>query len=140
MISSSQDYRNAMKEIIRKVQCGYEPPFNASDEELELLSDCIKKGYIRGRTTYIDSDGHEQELRTLDGKMHPEIINHVIPPKGLAFLSEQDKCNEPDKAHTSKAKCDIEHQTLKWSKISTISSIIIGLLAIVATIIVAKFF
>ena len=134
MISSSQDYTNAMKEMIRKVQSGYEPPFNASDEELELLSDCINEGYVRGRTTYIDRDGHEQELRTLDGKMHPEIINHVIPPKGLAFLSEQDKCNEPDEIHAAKTK------SLKWSKISTISSIVIGLLAIVATILVAKFF
>ena len=35
MISSNQDYRNAMKEMIRKVQSGYEPSFNASDEELE---------------------------------------------------------------------------------------------------------
>ena len=59
MISSNQDYRNAMKEMIRKVQSGYEPSFNASDEELELLSDCIKEGYIRGRTTYIDGNGHE---------------------------------------------------------------------------------
>ena len=49
MISSNQDYRNAMKEMIRKVQSGYEPSFNASDEELELLSDCIKEGYIRGK-------------------------------------------------------------------------------------------
>ena len=140
MISSNQDYRNAMKEMIRKVQSGYEPSFNASDEELELLSDCIKEGYIRGRTTYIDGNGHEQELRTLDGKMHPEIINHVIPPKGLAFLSEQDKRNEPDEIHAAKTKSDIEHQSLKWSKINTISSIVIGLLTIVATVLVAKFF
>lgn len=101
MVPSSQDYTNAMKEMICKVQNGYEPPFDASDEELELLSDCIKEGYIRGRTTYIGSDGRERELRTLDGKIHPQIINHIIPPKGLSFLSEQDKRNEPDKADTS---------------------------------------
>ena len=129
-----------MKAMIRKVQEGYEPPFSADAEELEVLSDCIKEGYIRGRTTYIDSNGHERELRTLDGKMHPEIINHVIPPKGLAFLSEQDKRNEPDEIHAAKTKSNIENQSLKWSKINTIGSLVIGLLAIAATIFVAKFF
>ena len=140
MVPSSLDYTNAMKEMICKVQNGYEPPFDASDEELELLSDCIKEGYIRGRTTYIGSDGRERELRTLDGKIHPQIINHIIPPKGLSFLSEQDKRNEPDKIHTAKIKSDIEHQSLKWSKINTIGGLIIGILTIVATILVAKFF
>ena len=140
MVPSSQDYTNAMKEMICKVQNGYEPPFDASDEELELLSDCIKEGYIRGRTTYIGSDGRERELRTLDGKIHPQIINHIISPKGLSFLSEQDKRNEPDKIHTAKIKSDIEHQSLKWSKINTIGGFIIGILTIVATILVAKFF
>lgn len=140
MISSRQEYTGAMKDMIRKVQKGYTPPFSADAEELEILSDCIKEGYIRGRTTYIDRDGNEQELRTLDGKMHPEIINHVIPPKGLAFLSEQDKRNEPDEIHATKTKSDIEHQSLKWSKINTIGGFIIGILAIVATVLVAKFF
>ena len=35
---------------------------------------------------------------------------------------------------------DDDDQSLKWSKINTISSIVIGLLAIVATVLVAKFF
>ena len=76
MISSNQDYRNAMKEMIRKVQSGYEPSFNASDEELELLSDCIKEGYIRGRTTYIDGNGHEQELRALLSQLLEGAFHH----------------------------------------------------------------
>lgn len=45
-----------------------------------------------------------------------------------------------DEIHAAKTKSDIEHQSLKWSKINTISSIVIGLLAIVATVLVAKFF
>ena len=89
-----------MKDMIRKVQAGYEPPFDADAEELEVLSDCIKNGYIRGRTTYFHN-GKEQELRTLDGKMHPEIINHIIPPKGLAFLSENDECDKPNETDSS---------------------------------------
>lgn len=222
MISSSQEYTEAMKDMVRKVQKGYEPPFSADADELEILSDCIKEGYIRGRTTYIDSDGHEKELHTLDGKMHPEIINHVIPPKGLDFLDsgisgaslerrmedmkkvllhiqakkpfddlsfeeqrifkecydagyfegvvpvemitgkivveyrheprltlkglefldslQQKPRNEPDEIHAAKPKSDIENQSLKWSKINTIGSIVVGLLTIVATILVAKFF
>lgn len=119
MISSGQEYTNAMKDMIRKVQEGYEPPFSADAEELEVLSDCIKEGYIRGRTTYIDSDGHERELRTLDGKMHPEIINHIIPPKGLAFLgdsSDDNERNEPDKADSAKRKDQPRKKVLsRWN-------------------------
>ena len=139
MITSDRDYLSAMKDMIRKVQSGYEPPFNASAEELEILADCIRNGYIRGQTSYF-RDGREHELRTLDGKIHPEITNHIIPPKGLAFLSENDECNKPDKIHAAKTKSDIENQNLKWSKINTIGGFIIGLLTIAATILVAKFF
>lgn len=132
MISSNQDYIDAMKEMIRKVQSGYEPPFNAGVEELEILSDCIKNGYIRGRTTYVASDGREHELRTLDGKMHPEIINHVIPPKGLAFLdnsSDNNKSNKPNEADGTKR----EHQSGKkfyqsgtfWTAVAIIVTIIL---------------
>lgn len=106
MISSSRDYKNAMKRMIRKVQGGYKPPFDADAEELEILSDCIKSGYIRGQTTYIGIDGHEHELRTLDGKMHPEITNHIIPPKGLAFLydSSDDESDKPNEADCTKRR------------------------------------
>ncbi len=88
MISSEEEYLDAMRDMIRKVQQGYEPPFTADAEELEIFSDCIRQGYLIGKTTYIDRNGVEQELRTMDGKMHAELINHVIPPKGLAFLAE----------------------------------------------------
>lgn len=87
MISSEKEYFAAMRNMIRKVRSGYVPAHDADHEELEVLAECIRQGYLLGKTTYIDEHGREQELRTLDGKMHPEITNHVIPPKGLAFLS-----------------------------------------------------
>lgn len=95
MIQSENEYYEAMRTMIRKVQQGYEPPFTADAEELEILSDCIKAGYLIGKTTYIDMDGVERESRTLDGKIHPELTNHVVPPKGLAFL------NSPIEDHSS---------------------------------------
>lgn len=87
MITSEDEYYEAMRDMIRKVQNGYEPPFTADAEELEILADCIRSEYLIGKTTYIDMDGIEQESRTMDGKIHPELINHVVPPKGLAFLN-----------------------------------------------------
>lgn len=44
MITSEEEYREAMREMIRKVQDGYEPPFTASVEEMEIFSDCIRAG------------------------------------------------------------------------------------------------
>lgn len=86
MISSEKEYESAMREMILKVQAGYEPPFDASAEEMELLSDCIRRGYLNGCTTDVGLNGQIQELRTMDGKMHPVLYNHVITPKGFAFL------------------------------------------------------
>lgn len=94
MITSEDEYYKAMRDMIRKVQNGYEPPFTADTEELEILADCIRSGYLIGKTTYIDMDGIEQESRTMDGKIHPELINHVVPPKGLAFLNAESVSTE----------------------------------------------
>lgn len=96
MINSEDEYYEAMRDMIRKVQAGYEPPFTASVEEMEIFADCIRAGYLIGKTTYIDRDGIEQESRTMDGKMHPELTNHVVPPKGLAFLANGGKNSSTD--------------------------------------------
>lgn len=84
-----------MKKMLLKVQDGYEPPFEADIEELELFADCIRKGYLLGKVSYIDGDGVEQELRTMDGKMHPELSNHIITPAGLAFLNPEKADKRP---------------------------------------------
>lgn len=88
VITNEEAYYGAMREMIRKVQQGYEPPFKSDAEELEIFADCIRSGYLIGETTYIDYQGKEQEHRTLDGKMHPILYNHVVTPKGLAFLAK----------------------------------------------------
>lgn len=95
MVSSEKEYETEMKKMLLKVQNGYEPPFDAGVEELELLSDCIRKGYLLGKTSYIDENGVEQELRTMDGKMHPELSNHIITHAGLAFLSPKKEDKRP---------------------------------------------
>ena len=65
-----------------------------------------------------------------------------LTEKGLEFLDSLQKkpSSEPDEIHATKTKSNIEHQSLKWSKINTIGGFIIGILAIVATVLVAKFF
>ena len=40
-----------------------------------------KEGYLIGKVPKDETD-----FRTMDGKAHPELINTVVPPKGLAFL------------------------------------------------------
>ncbi len=91
MIKNQKDYEKAMRAMIRRVQNG-DPPVDkhASIEDMEILADCIKAGYINGTTTHFSAHSQkEEELRTLDGKMHPKVYNNVIPLKGLVFLNPQ---------------------------------------------------
>lgn len=82
-----------MAALMKKVQGGYKPPFDADAQEQELLADCIRMGYLIGRTTAKSAKGEEYELRTMDGKMHAELTNHAVTPKGLAFLDQVLKDN-----------------------------------------------
>lgn len=88
MISSEKEYKEAMKCMVRKVQSGEKIDVSGlSIEEAEVLSDCIKCGYIIGKATEWNERLHDFiDLRTLDGKAHPEIQSSVIPLKGMAFL------------------------------------------------------
>ncbi len=86
-IRSMRGYNAAIRKMIRSVQRGYDPSRSTDTQELELLADCIRNGYLIGRVSSPDpKTGVEHELRTLDGKMHPELFNQIVPPKGLAFL------------------------------------------------------
>jgi len=82
MISREKDYIKAMRAMIARVgeteSVQDIDTFQMSLEEAEILSDCINEGYLIGTAT--------PDMRTLDGKMHSELINNVITPKGLAFL------------------------------------------------------
>lgn len=91
MVKNQKGYIREMRSMIRRVQTLPKGeslnPFELSHEEAEILSDCIKNGYVIGTVTSFDKDtGREYELRTMDGKIHPELFNNVITPKGLAFL------------------------------------------------------
>lgn len=84
MITTEWQYKEAMRQMIRRVQRG--EVVNAecrTREEAEVLTDCIKCEYIIGNT--------KEPFRTLDGKAHPEIESDVIPLKGIIFLE-----NKPD--------------------------------------------
>ncbi|MFR1050955.1 MAG: hypothetical protein ACLSE7_04430 [Lachnospirales bacterium] len=88
MITSERGYNKEMRKMIMRVQSGDIPdPFQSSVEEMEILSDCVRNGYVNGKTSeWSDVSKDFAELRTMDGKMHPIIHNSFIPAKGLAFL------------------------------------------------------
>lgn len=88
MIRNEKEYTKAMKKMILRVQNDGAPKDAESTiEEMEVLTDCIRAGYLIGTTTFTDSStGAEIDLRTMDGKMHPELLNNSVTPKGLAFL------------------------------------------------------
>lgn len=84
-INNECDYKRAMRDMIRRVQSGEDiDSFSESVEDMEILSDCIRLGYVNGT---VEHDG--LTLRTMDGKMHPVIHNSHIPLKGVAFLHPQ---------------------------------------------------
>lgn len=101
---TATEYKKAMRDMIWRVQDGYEPPFYSSHEELEIFAECIRRGYLSGTTTTTDKTGHERELRTLDGKIHPILFSHSVTLAGLEFLSEsKDHDREkPNKTNNSK--------------------------------------
>lgn len=48
----------------------------------------------------------------MDGKMHPELTNHVVPPKGLAFLNSTDKSPKENCAASRKKENKNPRQAL----------------------------
>ena len=94
MLNSQKEYKAAMRKMIRYVQSEHfscqTPPLN-SNEDREVLADCIRNGYINGT---IHETGKPpalaRENRLITGDILPIVYNSVIPLKGLIFL-------EPDK-------------------------------------------
>ncbi len=88
MIKSEREYNRAVREMLRRVQLASSVDEFHSDkmsvQESEILADCIKREFLIGRVS--DSTG---EFRTEDGKMHPELLNTLITPRGYAFLKPQ---------------------------------------------------
>lgn len=85
MLKSERDYEKAIRKMLLRVQnvTSLEEiqPHQMSLEDAEILMDCIKQGYLVGKT-----EDNGIELRTLDGKAHPELLSSLITPKGFAFL------------------------------------------------------
>ena len=91
MLKTKSDFDKAMRSIIVRVQNGEKfEDGNYSVEEMEVLAECIKNGYINGEVSgYSKITQQVVEYRDSDGKMHPIIYNNIIPPKGLVFLNPQ---------------------------------------------------
>jgi hypothetical protein len=85
MLRSERQYERAIRNMLHSVQSAESvdefDTWKMSTEECEVLSACIKRGYLVGKIE--DDDG---ELRTLDGKMHPNLLNTTVTPAGCAFL------------------------------------------------------
>lgn len=119
LLSTPAQYEEAMRDVIRRVQRGeisHAP--NGSIEEMEVIADCIRLGYINGR---LNLNGETEPFRTLDGKIHPEILNNHIPLKGLCFL-------QPDKtAQKAGAAMWLSLIALVVSILSNLDKILINL-------------
>lgn len=123
-LSSEKEYLDAMRCMMQRVQQGDTPPLSASTEELEVLAECIRRGYLTGTVTHTDKNGVERELRTLDGKIHPILFNNVVTLAGLAFLesnAEEDR-HEPDKTDNAIRNRNSREQFFKsgyfWSAVA----------------------
>lgn len=81
MIKTEKEFNNAMREMIIRVTKG-EYPYTSnppSRDDLEVLSECISRGYL------LSMDA--SSLRTMDGAPHPTLNKDVVPLKGLSFLN-----------------------------------------------------
>ena len=84
VIKSEKDYIKAQKEMLLRIQEMKLEDVNTrnmSTDEAEILMSCVKAGYLIGR---YEENG--LELRTMDGKAHPELFSTSITPSGAAFL------------------------------------------------------
>lgn len=82
MIQTEREYLRAMRNMVKRIQNGEQiNVISGSIEDLEILADCIRSGYINGSI----EDG-KHSVRTMDGKIHPTVFNNHIPLKGIAFL------------------------------------------------------
>ncbi|WP_195278929.1 hypothetical protein [Clostridium sp. J1101437_171009_A5] len=85
MLRSQRDYEKALRAMLLRVQRADSlddvQPHQMNLEDAEILMDCVKLGYLHGR-----AENKGAELRTMDGKAHPVLLNTIITPKGLAFL------------------------------------------------------
>lgn len=94
MIRSEKEYLKAQKKMLLRVQSSNLEdidPHQMSMEDAEILMSCIRSGYLAGR---YKENGFE--LRTMDGKAHPELLSTRITPAGAAFL----KPNRTDRKAT----------------------------------------
>lgn len=117
MIETEEEFLQAMRDMIRKVQDGYEPTLSASAEEREILAECIRRGYLYGavgssskpekiKEYSIVESGRTRKCRVSYSKILPVLYNHVVSPYGLALLTSEEKeiGGKPDKAHCSKCE------------------------------------
>ena len=82
MIKSEKEFKREMRKIIRRVANGLSP--YSSDEptreELEVVAECVSQGYLLSFTD------NSSVMRALDGTPYPDLIDSVVPLKGLSFL------------------------------------------------------
>ena len=85
MLKSQRGYEKALRAMLRQVQGAASlseiQPHQMNREDSEILMECIKLGYLLGET-----EKNGVELRTKDGKAHPELHSTSLTPKGFAFL------------------------------------------------------
>ena len=89
LLNTERKYQNAMKRMIKRIQkTGDIPdPRNLSDQDAEILMDCVKQGFLIGEAQGWDERRHAFiDHRVLTGKAMPEVHSATIPLKGVIFL------------------------------------------------------
>lgn len=88
MIKSERQFNRAMRKMIRRVIAGERPlPENPTRDDLEVLAECVKRGYIFSATT---NERGEMPRNQLGVPIVDYISEQTVLLPGLVFLHPDD--------------------------------------------------
>lgn len=88
MIKSERQFNRAMRKMIRRVIAGKRPlPENPTRDDLEVLAECVKRGYIFSATT---NERGEMPRNQLGVPIVDYISEQTFLLPGLVFLHPDD--------------------------------------------------
>ena len=82
MIKSEKRFKKEMRRMIRRVARGEDIQNNLSDQEREVLTECIEQGLLLSACPL----NNGKVIRVQDGTPRPNLNVQAVPLKGLSFL------------------------------------------------------